>query len=179
MATSRERSRQRLPAFLSSGFTRAYVLVVGLTLASRPSPTATGTQRPWTGRPARRSGTLPATQVHQRSPGALKLPRALASARRFPRAAASRARRHDRGDRRRPAPAQDIGRRLDAMDRLCSALRSGGTGGKGRPADAESRCRRGADATRDRGAAARGEPRLSRRHARLAPLAEGGARTRP
>ena len=33
MAKGREHSRQRLPAFLSSGCTRAYLLVVGLTLA--------------------------------------------------------------------------------------------------------------------------------------------------
>ncbi len=33
MAKGRERRRRRLPAFLSSGFTRAYVLVVGLTFA--------------------------------------------------------------------------------------------------------------------------------------------------
>ena len=33
MATGREHSRRRLPAFLASGVTRAYVLVVGLTLA--------------------------------------------------------------------------------------------------------------------------------------------------
>jgi polysaccharide deacetylase 2 family uncharacterized protein YibQ len=75
MATGRERSRRRLPAFLASGFTRAYVLVVGLTLAcgaiaygDRDAETVDQSPQ------YADTGTLPATPVRQRSLGALKLP---------------------------------------------------------------------------------------------------------
>ena len=73
MAKGREHSRRRLPAFLSSGFARAYVFVVGLTLAC--AAIAYGDREaeavPQATQYADALTPLPA---HQRSFGSLKLP---------------------------------------------------------------------------------------------------------
>ena len=73
MATGREHSRRRLPAFLASGVTRAYVLVVGLTLAC--AAIAYGDRTAEAVEPTTQfADTLAPPPALQRSFGSLKLP---------------------------------------------------------------------------------------------------------
>src|SRR5262245_47063895 len=73
MATGREHSRRRLPALLASGVTRAYVLVVGLTLAC--AVIAYGDRAAEAVEQATQYADTPASPpAHQRSFGSLKLP---------------------------------------------------------------------------------------------------------
>jgi polysaccharide deacetylase 2 family uncharacterized protein YibQ len=75
MATGREHSRRRLPALLASGVTRAYVLVIGLTLACGAIAYGDRDAEAVDQSPQYAdTGILPATPVRQRSLGALKLP---------------------------------------------------------------------------------------------------------
>ena len=97
----------------------------------------------------------------------------------LPRLCAGRARRNDRGHRGRPAAAPRLTIGLDAVDRLCQALRSRRSARARRRADDQSRRQREADAARHRRTAGRGEPGLPGRHARPAALAARGAPARP
>jgi polysaccharide deacetylase 2 family uncharacterized protein YibQ len=73
MAKRREHDRQRLPAFLSSGLTRAYVLVIGLTLAC--AAMAYGNREAEAVEQAPQyNDSLVAVTAPQRSLGSLKLP---------------------------------------------------------------------------------------------------------
>jgi polysaccharide deacetylase 2 family uncharacterized protein YibQ len=73
MATGREHSRRGLPAVLSSGFTRAYVLVVGLTLACA-AIAYDGSEADAVEQATPYADTLATPPAHPQSLGALKLP---------------------------------------------------------------------------------------------------------
>src|SRR5881394_3862305 len=72
MATAPESSRLRLPVFLSNGITRAYALVVGLTLACAALAYAGLEDEPVRAAQGTDAGLL--APARPRIPGSLKLP---------------------------------------------------------------------------------------------------------
>jgi polysaccharide deacetylase 2 family uncharacterized protein YibQ len=70
---ARENGRRRLPAFLASGWTRAYVVVVGLTLVCAAIAYGDGKAEALA-QTTQDAGTLAAPPAYRRSAGTLKLP---------------------------------------------------------------------------------------------------------